>query len=74
MAAEVPGPRRCRYRRTSMILGREILPVLTGCLFVLNLRRQRSLVLLVFGRLFLRCGTGLHSARASVETSGRKCY
>jgi|SRR5271166_6391127 len=67
MAAEIAGPRSSRNRRTPPILRREVLPILTGQMLVLGLRRERSCVLLVLGGLFLRCGTRCHAALPTVE-------
>src|SRR5271168_1504072 len=62
VAAEIAGFGGSGYCRAAMIFGREILPVLSGQRFVLRLLSQRSGVLLVSSRFFLRRRARRHSA------------
>jgi len=66
-SAEVAGPRRGCYRRTSVIVRREQSLILAGRMLMLGLGRHRRLVLFVRPGFLLRSRASLHSAMAAVE-------
>ena len=74
MSAEIAGPGGGRDRRASMIFRGEVLAILAGQVLVLGLRRQRSGVLLVCGRFFLRRRTRLNSALPAVVAHVRVLF